>query len=96
MQSCYQLQIIEDNSIFPGKNKKLIPNIDNQRKWKLNYQDMILCSKLGSQLKKVKQKAELQREAEKGSNKLKKQNAKLRNYAIFGKVVENSMNMVDV
>ena len=37
----------------------------------------------------------MQREVEKG-NKIKKQNAKLRNNAIFGNSTENPMNKVDV
>lgn len=106
MLLCYQLQIIEDNSTFSGKNKKLIPNLDDKRKYKFNYQDMKLYLKLGSQLKIIKQKAilkpyikcnaELQRKREKGGNKLKKPNAKLRNYSIFGKSIEDPFNTVIV
>ena len=36
------------------------------------------------------------REAEKEVNKIKKQNPRLRNDAIFGKLIENPMNKVDV
>ena len=38
----------------------------------------------------------MQREAEKQGNKLKKQNARLRKKATFGKSTENPMNKVDV
>ena len=38
----------------------------------------------------------LQRQAEKEGNKIKKQNHKLRNNAIFGKSIENLMNKVDI
>ena len=38
----------------------------------------------------------MQREADKESNKVKKQNAKLRKNAIFGKSIENPMNKLDV
>ena len=38
----------------------------------------------------------MQREAEKKGNKIKKQNAKLRNNAIFDKSKENLMNKVDL
>ena len=34
MFSKYQLQIIEDNNFSLGKNKKLIPNLGNKRKYK--------------------------------------------------------------
>ena len=34
----------------------------------------------------------MQREAEKEVNKIKKQNGKLRNNAIFGKPIENAVN----
>ena len=36
------------------------------------------------------------REAEKKGDKIKNQNAKLRNNAIFGKSIENLMNKIDV
>ena len=39
---------------------------------------------------------ELQREAEKEGNKIKKQNAKLRNSGIFGRSIENPINKIDV
>ena len=39
MLSEYQLQIIESNNFSLGKNKKLIPNLSNKRKYKLNYQN---------------------------------------------------------
>ena len=39
---------------------------------------------------------ELRRGAKKERNKIKKQNAKLRNNAIFSKSIENIMNKVDV
>ena len=38
----------------------------------------------------------MQAEAEKEGDKIKKQNAKLRNNAIFGKSIKISMNKVDV
>ena len=44
----------------------------------------------------IKGNTNFQREAEKEGNKTKKQNAKLRNYAIFGKFKENPANKVDV
>ena len=48
----YQLQITEDKNIFLGKNKKLIPNIDNKRKYKLHYQYLKLYLEICLQLKK--------------------------------------------
>ena len=50
MLSEYQLQIIEDK-IF-GKNKKLILNLGNKRKYKLYHQNLKLYLNLGLQLKK--------------------------------------------
>ena len=44
----------------------------------------------------IKGNTNFQREAEKECNKTKKQNAELRNYAIFGKFKENPVNKVDV
>ena len=44
----------------------------------------------------IKGNTNFQREAEKECNKTKKQNAELRNYAIFGKFKENPANKVDV
>ena len=44
----------------------------------------------------MKRGADSQGEAEKEDSKIKKQNAKLRNNAVFGKSIENSMNKVDV
>ena len=38
----------------------------------------------------------MQREAEKEGNKIKKQNAKLRNNGIFGRSIENPINKIDV
>ena len=34
----YQLKIIEDNEFFLGKNEKLIANLGNKRKYKLQLQ----------------------------------------------------------
>ena len=34
----YQLKIIEDNEFFLGKNEKLIVNLGNKRKYKLQLQ----------------------------------------------------------
>lgn len=53
MLLCYQLQIIEDNSTFSGKNKKLIPNLGNKRIYKFHYQNLKLCLNLGLQLRKI-------------------------------------------
>ena len=44
----------------------------------------------------IKRNTDLQREAEKECNKINKQNAKLRNNAIFCKSIENLMNKVDM
>ena len=44
----------------------------------------------------IERNTELQREAEKEGNKIKKQNSKLRNKAIFGKSIENPIYKVDV
>ena len=44
----------------------------------------------------IKGNTNFQREAEKERNKTKKQNAELRNYAIFGKFKENPVNKVDI
>ena len=44
----------------------------------------------------IKRNTDLRREAEKEGNKRKKQNAKLRKNATFGKSMENPTNMVDV
>ena len=49
MLSDYQLQIIEDNNIFLGKSKNLIPCLDNERKYKLHHQDLKVYFKLGLQ-----------------------------------------------
>ena len=38
----YQLQIKKDNSIFLGKNEKLILNLGNKRKYKLHHQNLEL------------------------------------------------------
>ena len=51
MLSEYQLQIREDK-IF-GKNKKLIFNLGNQRKYKLYFQNLKLYLNLGLQLKAI-------------------------------------------
>ena len=51
--SDYQLKIIEDNNLSFGKNKKLIPNLDNKRKCKLRYQNLKLYLNLKLQLKKI-------------------------------------------
>ena len=44
----------------------------------------------------MKLNTDLRREAEKEGKKIKKQNAKLRNNAVFGKSIENPMNKVDL
>ena len=44
----------------------------------------------------MKLNRDLRREAEKEGNKIKKQNSKSINNAIFGKLIENLMNNVDV
>ena len=51
--SDYQLQIIGDNNVCLGKNKKLIPNVGNKRKYKLHYQKLNLYFNLGLQFKKM-------------------------------------------
>ena len=102
----------EDNSFSLGKNKKLIPNLDNKRKYKLHYQNLELDLNLGLQMKKndriiefkqdpflkpyIERNTDLRREAEKEGNKIKKQKAKLRNNSIFGKLIKNPMNKIDV
>ena len=50
--SDYQLQIIEDNNSFLSKSKKLIPNLNNKRKYYLHNQDVQLYLKIGLPLKK--------------------------------------------
>ena len=88
MLSDYQLQIIEHNNFFLGKNKKLFPNLGNKRTYKLHYQNLKLYLSLGLQLKKIhrilefkqqpflkpyiKHNASLQRETEKEGNKIQK------------------------
>ena len=52
MLSDDQLQIMEDNNFFLGKNKKFILNLGNKVKYKLQYQNLKLYSDLGLQLKK--------------------------------------------
>ena len=111
MFSEYQLQIIEDNNFSFGKNKKLIPNLGNKRKCKLHYQNLKLYLNLGLQFKiqkilefkqvpflktYIEHNTELQRGAEKEGNKIKKQNAKRRNSAIFGESIENPMKKIGV
>ena len=49
----YQLQIIEDNNFSHGKNKKLLPNLNHKRKYKLHYQNLQLYLNLRLQLKKI-------------------------------------------
>ena len=44
----------------------------------------------------MKHNTDLQKEAEKESNKIKKQNGKLRTNAIFGKSIENPINKIDI
>ena len=41
----------EDNNFSLGKNKKLIPNLGNKRKYKFHYQNLKLCLNLGLQSK---------------------------------------------
>ena len=43
--SNYQIQITEHNNISLGKNKKLLPNLENNRKYKLHYQNMKILFK---------------------------------------------------
>ena len=43
----------------------------------------------------IRRNTDLPREAEKKGNKIKKQNAKLRNNGIFGKSIKNPVNEVD-
>ena len=50
--SKYQLEVIGDNFSL-GKNKKLISNLGNKRKYKLHYQNLKLYLNLGLQLKKI-------------------------------------------
>ena len=38
----YQLEIIEENSFYLGRNKNLIPNLGSKRKRKLHYQNLRL------------------------------------------------------
>ena len=40
--------------------------------------------------------ADMKKETDKECNKIKKQNAKLRNNAVCGKSIENAINQVDV
>ena len=91
------------------KNLYLIKAI---RENKLHYQNLKLHSNLGLQLKKInfilefkqeqllkpyiKRDIDLKREAEKEGNGIKKENAKLRNSAIFGKSIECPTKKVDV
>ena len=76
--------------------------LDHKRNYKLNYQNLKLYLNLGLQLKKnhrilklkqepfikpyIKHNTDVRREEVKEGNKIKKQNAKLRNNAIFGKL----------
>ena len=53
MLTKYQLQITEDNNFSLGKNKKLISNLGNKRKYKFHNQNLKLCLNLGLQLKKI-------------------------------------------
>ena len=91
--------------------KKLIPSQDNKKnttplsKLKTFFKfratikkiHVILKFKLVPFLKQhIERNTVLQREAEKEGNKIKKQNAKLRNNAIFGKSTENPLNKVAV
>ena len=98
---------IEVANNFPlGEIKKPIPNLGNKRKYKVHFKtwDFVwgYTTKKFKQFKQepflksyIERNTELQREVEKG-NKIKKQNAKLRNNAIFGNSTENPMNKVDV
>ena len=52
MLSDYQLQIIEYNNFSLVKNKKLMSNLGNKRKYKLYYQNFEYYLSLGLQLKK--------------------------------------------
>ena len=48
----YQLQIIQDKMFSLDKNKKIILNLDNKRKYKIYYQNLKLYLNLGLQSKK--------------------------------------------
>ena len=62
MLSKYQLQITEDDNFFLGKNKKLILNLGNKRKYKFHYQNIKLYLNVGLQLKKIHRILEFKQE----------------------------------
>ena len=109
--SKYQLEVIGDN-FFLGKNKKLISNLGNKRKYKLHYQNLKTLFKFRVAVKKnhrilkfkpepflkanIECNTDLQRQVEREDNKIKKQNAELRNNAMYGRSIENPMNKVNV
>ena len=49
MLSDYQLQFMEDNNFSYDKNEKLISNLSNKIKYKLQYQNLKLYLILGLQ-----------------------------------------------
>ena len=53
MFSKYQLQIKKGNNFPPDKNKRLIPNLGNETKYKLHYQNLKLDLNLGVTIKKI-------------------------------------------
>lgn len=102
--SNYPLHIIKDNNFSLGKNEKFIPNLSNKRKYKLHYQNLkqrvrITIKKTINRVLQLKQSPflkpyfecnrRLKKEIEKIGNKVKKQNARLRNNVIFGKSIES-------
>ena len=111
MLSEYQLQITEGNNFSFGKNKKRIPNLDTKRKYKLHYQKLNFSLKFRVTMKKnnrilefkqevllklyTEHNTDLRRQAEKKGYKFKKI-TKLKSSTIFGELIENRMNMVDV
>ena len=53
MLSDYQLQFIEDNNFSYDKNEKLISNLSNKIKYKLQDQNLKLYLILGLQFEKI-------------------------------------------
>ena len=116
MLSEYQLQIIEDNNFYLGKNKNPILILGNKKnanrvtnkipselktlfKFRITIKEThrILEFKQEPFLEPyIEGNTDLGRETKKEGNKIKKQNSKLRNSAIFGKSIENPMFKVDV
>ena len=103
----HQLKIIEDSNFSLGKNKTFVPNLGNKRKFKLHYKNLNFCLSLVIyrilEFKEepflklhIERNTYLQGEPEKEGNKIKKQNAKLRNNVKFGKLIKNPINKFDV